>query len=208
MTFNFVEKLCTFLSCRPAETQKCCKLLFRVCDYNRKCLNNGTGQRSVFSWCSLSRARCISINSRIDLCALSPYVYPIDIRIPLSAVFQIGAGRLRSSFTEKYFVETLSPLCAFYQDSPRNYSTSSSQIWNSAVIATYIPLANFRTNLYCMYVRRYVATRSPIALQFSEWLSRNCPCRHFMIMDTVFTIHRIRNIVRPDAHFKSTVNNL
>lgn len=60
-------------------------------------------------------------------------------------------------------------------------------------------------------VRRYVYYRNAfadrVAIQRMA-LPRSCPSRRFMIMDTVFTIHRIRNIVRSDAHFKSAVNNL
>jgi len=80
-------------------------LFQRIYDYNRKCLNNRTGQRSVFSWCSLSRAHCISINLRIDLYALSPFVYSIDIRIPLSIVSQIEARS--SKFYRKIFRRNL-----------------------------------------------------------------------------------------------------
>lgn len=159
---NFTEKLCTFLSCSSAETQKCCELLFRVCDYNRKCLNNRTGQRSVFSWCS--RACCISINSRIDLCALSPYIYPIDIRIPLSAVSQIGLG----SFVRVLQRNIPSKPYPLYRDAlfieirrgitRRNTRRVKFELdkFGTAVVAYIFPS---RYSAQTFSIRRYVATR-------------------------------------------------
>jgi len=119
-----------------------------------------------------------------------------------------------SCFTEKYSVETVSFIVMHFLPRfvARNYSISRHNtrraprqirarykfdIVASNILPKFTPLASLPRKP----VRRYVATRSPIALQFSEWLSRNCPFRHFMIMDTVFTIHRIRNITRAGCAF-------
>lgn len=172
------------------------------------------GQRSVFSWRSLPRARSISINSRIDLCALSPYVYPIDIRIPLSAVSQTRSGECRSSFTEKYPVEILSfIIMCFLSIRQENLPDS---IYTSRASPNF-EFDKFDTVVAAIYSREFHVTvlcpsravqRIHRSCCNSANSSRSCPSRHFMIIDTVFTIHRIRNIVQTDTHFKSVVNNL
>lgn len=171
-------------------------------DNNRNCLDNGTGQRFAFSRRAL-RERVAYLSTQEWIYAhlpapspAPPCVSPTDVRY--SIIRRLGrklSARLMEGNVPSTGKLDERVLAASRRRIPRLAGRTFRRdfslffLFSFRVRRAQPALDPIRRDVAC-YARRYVTTahRNSAATPWALFLSRNCPSRHFMIMDTVFTI--------------------